>query len=101
VFGQTVAMNVAVASGACLTLLPRFDAWHALPIIAGHRVTVFEAVPTMYVALLHALVVLGRDDPSQRERTRVPDPALRGSQHRPGIRGRSGPQPVPELSANP
>ena len=54
VFGQTVALNVAVASGACLTLLPRFDAGHALRIIAGHRVTVFEGVPTMYVALLHA-----------------------------------------------
>ncbi len=53
VFGQTVALNVAVASGACLTLLPRFDAAHALRIIAGHRVTVFEGVPTMYVALLH------------------------------------------------
>ena len=25
VFGQTVALNVAVAAGACLTLLPRFD----------------------------------------------------------------------------
>jgi long-chain acyl-CoA synthetase len=53
VFGQTVALNVAVASGACLTLLPRFDAAHALRIIAEHRVTVFEGVPTMYVALLH------------------------------------------------
>jgi long-chain acyl-CoA synthetase len=53
VFGQTVALNVAVASGACLTLLPRFDAAHALRIIAGHHVTVFEGVPTMYVALLH------------------------------------------------
>jgi long-chain acyl-CoA synthetase len=53
VFGQTVALNVAVASGACLTLLPRFDAAHALRIISGHRVTVFEGVPTMYVALLH------------------------------------------------
>ena len=53
-FGQTVALNVAVAAGACLTLLPRFDAEHALRIIAGHRVTVFEGVPTMYVALLHA-----------------------------------------------
>ena len=51
VFGQTVALNVAVAAGACLTLLPRFDAEHALRIIAGHRVTVFEGVPTMYVAL--------------------------------------------------
>ena len=54
VFGQTVALNVAVASGACLTLLPRFDAGHALRIIAEHRVTVFMGVPTMYVALLHA-----------------------------------------------
>jgi long-chain acyl-CoA synthetase len=53
VFGQTVALNVAVAAGACLTLLPRFDAEHALRIITGHRVTVFEGVPTMYVALLH------------------------------------------------
>jgi long-chain acyl-CoA synthetase len=53
VFGQTVALNVSVASGACLTLLPRFDAGHALQIIASHRVTVFEGVPTMYVALLH------------------------------------------------
>jgi long-chain acyl-CoA synthetase len=53
VFGQTVALNVAVAAGACLTLLPRFDAAHALRIIAGHHVTVFEGVPTMYVALLH------------------------------------------------
>ena len=54
VFGQTVALNVAVASGACLTLLPRFDAEHALRIVADHRVTVFEGVPTMYVALLHS-----------------------------------------------
>jgi long-chain acyl-CoA synthetase len=54
VFGQTVALNVAVAAGACLTLLPRFDPAHALRIIAGHKVTVFEGVPTMYVALLHA-----------------------------------------------
>jgi long-chain acyl-CoA synthetase len=53
VFGQTVALNVAVAAGACLTLLPRFDAAHALRIIAGHHVTLFEGVPTMYVALLH------------------------------------------------
>jgi len=52
-FRQTIALNAAVASGACLTLLPRFDAEHALRIIAGHRVTVFEGVPTMYVALLH------------------------------------------------
>src|SRR6202012_1467495 len=59
VFGQNLALNVAVAAGACLTLLPRFDAAHALQIVAGHHVTVFEGVPTMYVALLH---LPGRDD---------------------------------------
>src|ERR1700761_4955007 len=53
VFGQTVALNVSGAAGACLTLLPRFDAEHALRIVASHRVSVFEGVPTMYVALLH------------------------------------------------
>ena len=52
-FGQTGGLNLAVASGACLALLPRFDAESALRIIAGHRVTVFEGVPTMCVALLH------------------------------------------------
>ena len=30
------------------------NAGHALRTISGHRVTIFEAVPTMYVALLHA-----------------------------------------------
>jgi long-chain acyl-CoA synthetase len=54
VFGQTVALNVAVAAGACLSLLPRFDPGQALAILAEHHVTVFEGVPTMYVALLHA-----------------------------------------------
>jgi long-chain acyl-CoA synthetase len=52
-FGQSCALNAAVATGACLTLLPRFDAGRALAIMAGHGVTVFEGVPTMYVALLH------------------------------------------------
>ena len=51
-FGQTCALNAAVASGACVTLLPRFAADRALQILAEHRVTVFEGVPTMYVALL-------------------------------------------------
>jgi long-chain acyl-CoA synthetase len=66
VFGQTVALNVAVASGACLTLLPRFDAGHALRVIAGHRVTVFEGVPTMYMALLHAPGRAGYDTSALR-----------------------------------
>jgi long-chain acyl-CoA synthetase len=53
-FGQTCAMNVAVSAGATLTLIPRFDAAKALEIIKRDGVTVFEGVPTMYHALLHA-----------------------------------------------
>jgi long-chain acyl-CoA synthetase len=53
-FGQTCAMNVAVAAGAELTLIPRFDPAKALEIIQRDRVTVFEGVPTMYHAILHA-----------------------------------------------
>ena len=52
-FGQTVAMNTAVAGGACLTLLPRFDPVEALRIIVEDQVTIVMAVPSMYVALLN------------------------------------------------
>jgi long-chain acyl-CoA synthetase len=52
-FGQTCCLNGAVSAGACLTLLPRFDAGKALEIIQRDRVTVFEGVPTMYHAMLH------------------------------------------------
>ena len=51
-FGQTCTLNAAIAAGACLTLLPRFDPTQALQILATHRATVFAAVPTMYGALL-------------------------------------------------
>ena len=51
-FGQTVGLNAAIASGACLTLLPRFDGEEALRVIERDRVTVFLGVPTMYGALL-------------------------------------------------
>jgi long-chain acyl-CoA synthetase len=53
-FGQTCGLNAAVAAGACLTLIPRFDPATALKVIERDRVTVFEGVPTMYVAMLHA-----------------------------------------------
>ncbi len=53
-FGQTCSLNAAVRNGACLTLLPRFDPAIALKIIERDRVTVFEGVPTMYVAMLNA-----------------------------------------------
>jgi long-chain acyl-CoA synthetase len=53
-FGQTCTMNGAVAIGACVTMLPRFDPEKALEIIERDRVTVFQGVPTMYNAMLHA-----------------------------------------------
>jgi long-chain acyl-CoA synthetase len=52
-FGLTCGLNAAMTSGACLTLLPRFDPVAALEMIASDRVTVFEGVPTMYAAMLH------------------------------------------------
>jgi len=51
-FGQTVGLNSAMAGGACLTLLPKFDGDQALSIISRDRVTIFLGVPTMYMALL-------------------------------------------------
>ena len=51
-FGQTCGLNCAVATGACLTLVPRFDPATALKVIERDKVTIFEGVPTMYVGLL-------------------------------------------------
>jgi long-chain acyl-CoA synthetase len=53
-FGQTCAMNVAVVTGACLSLIPRFDPEKALEIFERDSVTIFLGVPTMYGAMLHA-----------------------------------------------
>jgi long-chain acyl-CoA synthetase len=51
-FGQTCGLNSAMAGGACLTLLPKFDGEQALRIVEQDRVTIFLGVPTMYMALL-------------------------------------------------
>jgi len=53
-FGQTVGMGCAVACGACLTLLPRFDPVRALEIVKRDGVSVLMGVPTMYAAILHS-----------------------------------------------
>ncbi|HKT44662.1 MAG TPA: AMP-binding protein [Gaiellaceae bacterium] len=54
VFGMSGCMNAAIAAGACLALVPRFDARAALETIERERVTVFMGVPTMLSALVHA-----------------------------------------------
>jgi len=53
-FGQTAVMNIALRVGASVVLLPRFDADEALALMVGLDVTVFTAVPTMYVGMLEA-----------------------------------------------
>jgi long-chain acyl-CoA synthetase len=53
-FGQTCGLNSCIAAGGTLSLIPRFDPDKALEIIERDRVTIFEGVPTMYVAMLHA-----------------------------------------------
>lgn len=53
VFGLTCGLNASVLSGACLTLIARFDPGKALEVIQRDKVTVFEGVPTMYSAMLN------------------------------------------------
>lgn len=65
-FGQTVALNCAVATGACLSLLTRFEATAALQLLARDHVTVFAGVPTMYGELLQAAGDGGPDVPALR-----------------------------------
>jgi long-chain acyl-CoA synthetase len=52
VFGMTCAMNAAISAGAGLSLMARFAPAEAIERIRRDRVTVLEAVPTMYSALL-------------------------------------------------
>jgi long-chain acyl-CoA synthetase len=54
VFGMTCGLLAAASAGATLALLPRFDPTEALRMIAAERVTIFEGVPTMYIAMLAA-----------------------------------------------
>jgi long-chain acyl-CoA synthetase len=65
-FGQTVGLNVAVAGGACLALLPRFVPGDVIDLVEHRGVTVFEGVPTMYAALLNHAGRDGRDMSSLR-----------------------------------
>ena len=53
-FGQTCGLNATMLAGGCLTMIPRFDPDKALEIIERDKVNVFEGVPTMFSAMLHA-----------------------------------------------
>ena len=52
VFANTSLLNHAVATGASIAMLPRFDAGQVLKAIAKHKATGFPGVPTMFQALL-------------------------------------------------
>lgn len=52
IFGLTCGLNAAVRTGACLTLLPRFDPAKALDIVQRDKVTIFMGVPTMHIGVL-------------------------------------------------
>jgi len=53
VFGMTAFMNKAVAMGALMSLIPKFDAEQVLKNIAKLKGTLFPGAPTMYIALLN------------------------------------------------
>ncbi|MEU1285002.1 long-chain fatty acid--CoA ligase [Kitasatospora sp. NPDC005856] len=65
-FGQVIGLNCAVAVGACMTLVRRFDPLVALSVIQRDRVSVFLGVPTMYTLMLTHPQRAGHDVSSLR-----------------------------------
>jgi long-chain acyl-CoA synthetase len=64
-FGQTVQMNAAVACGASVVLLIRFEPEAALKTMQAHAVSVFCGVPTMYIGILNLAGAGERGDLAQ------------------------------------
>ncbi len=52
VFANTALLNHAVAAGASIAMVPRFDAAQVLQTIQKYKTTGFPGVPTMFQALL-------------------------------------------------
>jgi long-chain acyl-CoA synthetase len=53
-YGMTTAMNLPIALGATIVLVPAFDVPHILETIRTYRPTIFPGVPSMYAAISHA-----------------------------------------------
>jgi long-chain acyl-CoA synthetase len=51
VFAMTAILNYGVDVGAEIVMLPRFNLKQALTTIAARRITIFNAVPTIYTAM--------------------------------------------------
>lgn len=61
VFALSSIVDICVRFGATMSLVPRFEPGAVLEAMERDRVTVFEGVPTMYVALLNHPGVQERD----------------------------------------
>lgn len=51
IYGQSSVMNLVIRFGGTMSLIPRFDATKVLEVIQRDRITVFDGVPTMFIAL--------------------------------------------------
>ncbi len=51
VYGMTACMNLSIATGGTIVLLPRFVTKDVLKAIVSHRATIFMGVQAMYVAI--------------------------------------------------
>jgi long-chain acyl-CoA synthetase len=60
-FGMTAVMNLAVALGGELVILPRFQPRQALRAIAHHRITMLVGVPAMFRALVECRAIAHTD----------------------------------------
>lgn len=55
VYAMTICMNLPIAFGGTILLVPRFDAKELLHLVEKYQATSFPGVPTMYVALTQVL----------------------------------------------
>ena len=89
VFGLSSIMNVCVRFGCTMSLIPRFDAETALTAIQRDGATIFEGVPTMFVALLSCPDLDNYDTSSMRVAisggASIPGPVLDAFEERFGV----------------
>jgi long-chain acyl-CoA synthetase len=52
IYGLSSVLNICIRFGCTLSLVPRFDAEAALKAIERDHATIFDGVPTMFIALL-------------------------------------------------
>jgi long-chain acyl-CoA synthetase len=89
VFGLSSILNVCVRFGCTMSLIPRFSAEAVLEAIQRDRATIFEGVPTMFVALLSSPDLDKYDLSSMRIAisggASIPEPVLNAFEQRFGV----------------